>query len=279
MPRGLRRSLLPTALCLLAWTACAEGDADRGLLLATTTSVHDSGLLGEILPEFERRSGLRVRVVAVGTGAALRMGERGDADVLLTHAPEGERELVASGAALARTPFMQNHFVIAGPAGDPAGVRGAASVEEAMRRAATAAYISRGDDSGTHRRERELLRAAGLREQGGWDGFASTGTGMGLTLQVAAERGAYVLSDIGTFLAFRERTGLEALSRPGPRLRNVYSLVRLSPERFGGRIDSRGALQLERFLLAPETRRRIAAFGRERFGQALFEPLPEPSAT
>ena len=275
--RSPGRRLL-AALCLAGWTACGGGEPERGLLLATTTSVHDSGLLDALLPEFERRSGLRVRVVAVGTGAALRMGARGDADLLLTHAPGGERELVASGAAVARTPFMRNHFAIVGPPEDPAGVREAASAPDALRRIAAlpAPYASRGDDSGTHRRERELLREAGLPEDGGWPGFASTGTGMGLTLQVAGERRAYALSAAGTSLAFRERPGLAALSRPGPRLLNEYSAVRLSPERFGERIDARGALLLERYLASPEAGRRIAAFGRERFGRPLFEPVAAP---
>jgi tungstate transport system substrate-binding protein len=272
----IRRILLPLLISLpvgFALSGCARDDTN--LLLATTTSVRDSGLLDTLLPVFLERTGIHVHVVAVGSGAALRMGSDGNADVLLTHAPEGEEELVASGAALARRPFMENHFVIAGPAEDPARVREAASAAEMYRRIAASAspYVSRGDDSGTHRREQALLREAQLGIEGGWPGFASTGAGMGITLQVAGERRAYVLSDLGTFLAFAERVGLEPLSKPTPELRNVYSVLRIDPERFAGRINAAGAEQFESFLLAPETQRAIAAYGRERFGRPLFRPL------
>jgi tungstate transport system substrate-binding protein len=195
--------------------------------------------------------------------------------VLLTHAEGGEKELVASGAAIARRPFMENYFVIAGPASDPAGVRDAASAEEAMGRIAArpSPYVSRGDDSGTHRREQALLRGAGLDPVGGWEGFTSTGSGMGLTLQVAGERRAYTLSDLGTFLAFEKRVDLTALSKPDPSLRNVYSVLRISPQRFPGRIQAEPAARFEAFLLDKDTQRRIGEFGREKYGRPLFEPL------
>ena len=262
--------LLVLALALLPPVAAA----DESLLLATTTSVRDSGLLDELLPGFTEQTGIRVRVVAVGTGAALRMGAEGNADLLLTHAPAAEEKLVASGAALGRTPFMENHFVIAGPKPDPARVGEAGSPAEAYRRIAAlpAPYVSRGDDSGTHKREVALLTAAELDSRGGWVGFATTGSGMGLTLQVAGEREAYVLSDIGTFLAFQETTGLVALSRPAPSLRNVYALLRVSPVRFP-RVRAGAAERLEAFFLEHATQQRIAAFGRERFGRPLFRPL------
>jgi tungstate transport system substrate-binding protein len=261
------------ALLLCALAGC--GSRDEQILLATTTSVRDSGLLDTLLPVFLERTGTRVRVVAVGSGAALRMGADGNADVLLTHAPEGEQALVASGAAPGRRPFMENHFVIAGAAEDPANVRGAASAAEAYRRIAAsgAAYVSRGDDSGTHRREQALLREAGLDAEGGWPGFASSGGGMGLALQVAGERRAYVLSDLGSVLAFAQRVDLEALSKPTPDLRNVYSVLRIDSERFAGRVNAEGAQRFEAFLLDPDTQRRIGAFGRERYGRPLFRPL------
>ncbi len=264
-------SIAAPLLCALA------GCGPRGdqILLATTTSVQDTGLLDTLLPVFLERTGIRVRVVAVGSGAALRMGADGNADVLLTHAPEGEEALVASGAVLARRPIMENHFVIAGPEEDPANVRGAASAAEAYRRiaASRAAYVSRGDDSGTHRREKALLREAGVDAVGNWPGFTSTGTGMGGTLQVAGERRAYVLSDLGTFLAFAQRVGLVALTEPSPDLRNVYAILRVNPERFPGRVNAEGAQRFEAFLLDPDTQRRIGAFGRERYGRPLFRPL------
>lgn len=261
-------------------TAGSAAGAERKLLLATTTSVQDSGLLDALLPGFEKRTGIDVQVVAVGTGAALRMGADGNADVLLTHAPEAEKKLVESGAAVSRIPFMENYFVLVGPPGDPAGVRAADSPEEALRRIAKlpAPYVSRGDDSGTHKREVALLKGAGLDPAGGWPGFMKTGSGMGLTLQVAGEKKAYALSDIGTFLAFQKRIGLDSLTKPSPSLRNVYSVLRVDPERFPG-IRAADAILFQSWLLEPATQELIGAYGVARFGQPLFTPLhPEVPA-
>lgn len=261
---------------VLVLLAAVPGGGEPGgsLLLATTTSVRDSGLLDDLLPGFSESTGIRVRVVAVGSGAALRMGAEGNADALLTHAPAGEKELLESGAVESRTPFMENYFVIAGPEQDPADVRAAGSPAEAYRRlaAASAAYVSRADDSGTHRRERALLKEAGLDPEAGWPGFARTGSGMGLTLQVAGEKRAYVLSDLGTFLAFRERVDLSSLSVAAPSLRNVYSILRVSSQRLP-RANAEAASKLEAYLLERPTQERLAEFGRERFGRSLFTPL------
>jgi len=266
------RCLLVAALAALACSDQVSEEAD--LLLVTTTSVRDSGLLSALTPAFQERTGIRAQVVAVGSGAALRMGRDGDADVLLTHAPEGEDALVASGAASSREPVMENYFVIAGPPEDPAGVRDASSPADAMRRIAdaTAPFVSRGDDSGTHRREVALFEEAGLDPADGWSGFARSGAGMGQTLEVAGERRAYVLSDIGTFLAFRERIELESLSQPAPSLRNVYSVVRVNPDRLDP-VRAERAEKFEAFMLDAETQQMIAEFGRERFGRSLFRPL------
>jgi tungstate transport system substrate-binding protein len=280
--RRLCRAWAPIALSGLLLAGSTSAEETRSLLVATTTSLRDSGLLDALLPRFREETGIRVRVVAVGSGAALRMGRDGNADLLLTHAPAGERELVESGAVLARRPFMQNHFVVIGPPEDPADVRSAADAPEALRRIASesATWVSRGDDSGTHRRERELLRMAGLDPDARWAGFASTGSGMGPTLQVAGERRGYTLSDLGTFLAFEERIGLVPLSKEEPSLRNVYSVLRVDPARFPeGRVRAEEAAALEEFLLAPETQARIGAFGRSLHGQPLFVPLaPGPEA-
>jgi len=287
----MRRGSLLSRLCVLLLGAALAGPvpvdgrartdvADRKLLLATTTSVRDSGLLDTLVPVFQDRTGYHLQVVAVGTGAALRMGAEGNADVLVTHAPEAEREIVATGALIDRRPFMQNHFVIAGPAADPADVAGADSPEQALQRIARAQapFVSRGDDSGTHKREVALLRAAGLDPAGGWPGFVRTGAGMGLSLQVAGERRAYLLSDLGTFLAFRDRTELVALSRPSDSLLNVYSVLRVDPERFAGRVDAEGARLFADFLVGPDAQRLIGEFGRERFGRPLFTPIARESA-
>ncbi len=172
--------------------------------------------------------------------------------------------------------------MIAGPPEDPAGVRNASSPADAIRRIADASarFVSRGDDSGTHRREVALLKEAGLDPAGNWPGFVRSGAGMGQTLQIAGERRAYVLSDIGTFLAFRERIELESLSQPDPSLRNVYSVVRVNPDRLDP-VRAERAKQLEAFLLDSETQLMIAGFGRERFGRPLFRPLhlePRPAS-
>jgi tungstate transport system substrate-binding protein len=272
--------ILSSIALLVVYVFGCSPDEER-LLLATTTSVRDSGLLDTLLPVFQERTRIRVQVVAVGSGAALRMGADGNADVLLTHAPEGEQELVGSGAAISREPFMENHFVIAGPSADPAGVRGAASAADAYRRIAEsgATYVSRGDDSGTHRREVALLREAGLAADGSDANFVRTGLGMGLTLEVAGERSGYVLSDLGTFLAFERHIGLEILSRPTPELRNVYSVLRISAERFGERINAESAREFLQFLLEPDIQQRIGEYGREKLGRPLFRPLHLDDAT
>ncbi len=283
-PFSAIRSRIPYLLvALLALLACSEKATDEGeLLLVTTTSVRDSGLLAALLPAFQERTGVRAQIIAVGSGAALRMGRDGNADVLLTHAPDGEKALVASGAAISRRPVMENYFVIAGPPEDPAGVRDASSPADAFRRIAdsSARFASRGDDSGTHRREVALMKEAGLDPDARWPGFSSSGAGMGQTLQIAGEKRSYILSDIGTFLAFQKRIELEALSKPAPSLRNVYSVLRVNPDRLDP-VRAERAEQFEAFMLDPETQRQIADFGRERFGRPLFRPLhlepwPEP---
>ena len=248
---------------------------ERSLILATTTSVRDSGLLDALLPAFAERTGIRVKVIAVGTGAALRMGREGDADLLLTHAPTAEQVLVDEGIVTRRTPFMENHFVIAGPVADPAGVHDAASPEAAIARVFErgAKWVSRADDSGTHKREQALFRAAGLDPDADRPGLVRSGSGMGLSLQIAGQRRAYILSDIGTFLAFRERVALEALSKPSPALRNVYSILQLDAARFPRPLHTAEAEALEAYLLEPAVRSEIERFGAERFGRALFTPI------
>ena len=248
---------------------------DRSVILATTTSVRDSGLLEAILPDFEKRTGIEVRVIAVGTGAALRMGREGDVDLLLTHAPAAEMKLVEEGVVTRRTPFMENFFVIAGPAEDPARVGEASSPSDAIRRVARtrSRWVSRADDSGTHKKEKSLFRAAGLKEDEEWEGLDRTGTGMGLSLQVAGEFRAYILSDIGTFLAFQDRTHLVVLSHPADSLRNVYSILQLDSTRFDRPLATSAARELERYFLDEDTQDRIGRFGLERFGRPLFMPL------
>ncbi len=264
------------SMLLLATTLATPlaSAADRSMILATTTSVRDSGLLDALLPSFTEQTGIAVRVIAVGTGAALRMGREGNADLLLTHAPDSEQSLVDEGIARRRTPFMENFFVIAGPKHDPVDVAHARSPEEAIEKiaGAKAGWVSRSDDSGTHKREKSLFEASGLDPDADWEGLVRTGSGMGLSLQVAGERRTYILSDIGTFLAFESRVELVALSSPAPSLRNTYSILQLYSDRFERPLRSAEAEALEDFLLDASTQAQIGNFGRERFGRALFTP-------
>jgi tungstate transport system substrate-binding protein len=271
---GSKRSIATICLLMLVLNGPA-GAEDETLLLATTTSVRDTGLLDALLPTFTGETGIRVKPIAVGTGAALRMGAEGNVDVLLTHAPEAEQKLIRSGALVERQPFMENFFVIVGPPKDPVGVEEAENAVDAYRRiaAAEAAYVSRGDNSGTHKRERALLRAAGLDPAGGWPGFAQTGSGMGRTLQVANERSSYTLSDIGTYLAYADKLTIRSLSKPDAELRNVYSVLRVNEKRFKRKIHADGAKRFAAFLVREDTQATIGAFGVERFKRPLFTPL------
>jgi len=270
------RPALAIALCILVSGLACGPDPERTLDLATTTSVRDSGLFEALLPVFEEQSGLAVRLVAVGSGAALRMGADGAVDVLVAHAPPGEREMVEAGLLVDRRPFMRNHFVIAGPPRDPAGIRGMDAIRALARLAGEQApWVSRDDDSGTHRREQALLEAAGLAPEADWPGAERTGAGMAATLQVAGEKRAYVISDVGTFVRLRDHVDLVALSDPDdPHLENVYSVLRPAPERFPeDHLNVAGAKAFATFLTAPGTAERSESFGDDGRGGPLFVPL------
>lgn len=250
--------------------------APEEVILATTTSVRDSGLLDLLLPAFQNKTGLAVKLIAVGSGAAIQMARDGNADLVLSHAPEAEEKLVADGFALERRPLAENYFLLAGPPDDPAKVREAASAVEAVKRiaAAQAPFASRADQSGTHQRERELFEAAGLDPEAHSPWMIRTGAGMGATLQVAAERRAYLLTDSGTFRSLRARLDLVPLTGPDPALRNVYSLLRVAPGKFAaGQIHADAATKLADHLLSVETREVIQRFGAEGGEGPLFTPL------
>ncbi|MFQ5888567.1 MAG: substrate-binding domain-containing protein [Gemmatimonadota bacterium] len=265
-----RARCAPLLLGLLSLASVGCGGGPRPLLVGATTSVHDSGLFDELIPAFEAaQPELSVKVIAVGSGEALALGRRGDVDVLVVHAPAAEREFVEAGYGHDRTPFMRNDFVIAGPAEDPAGARGAESAAAALRTIARleTLFVSRGDGSGTHLRERELWEAAGVEPSGSW--YREIGQGMGATLQVASERRAYLLTDRATLVGMGRSLDLEVLVEGDSLLRNFYSVIEVSD---AGNAD--GAHAFARWLTSPEGIRRIDAFGRERFGVGLFSPLP-----
>jgi tungstate transport system substrate-binding protein len=282
MPRlGLGRARAIALLLAAAVSPPAPaGRQARDVVLATTTSTRDTGLLDSLVPVFERRTGYRVKVVAVGSGQALAMGRRGDADVVLSHAPDAERALMDSGYFVRRRLVMHNEFLIVGPPSDPAGIRGLRDAAAAFRRIAErgAPFVSRGDESGTHQREQRLWRKAGLAVPRGRPWYVESGHGMGETMQIASEKRAYTLADIGTYLAWRAKLELVPLVEGDPELYNVYHVLELNP-RNAPRINLAGGTAFADFLVAPETQRLIGAFGRARFGQSLFVPdagRPDP---
>jgi tungstate transport system substrate-binding protein len=259
-------------LALLVLAACgspaAGSAAERSLILATTTSTQDSGLLDDLLPAFTEATGWAVKPVAVGSGQAIEMGRRGEADVVLVHSPAAEEGYVAEGTAGRRLLVMHNDFVLLGPDADPAGVRGVPA-DEAMRRiaAAGAVFVSRGDESGTHARERSLWEEAGVTPGAPW--YQETGQGMGATLRVAAEKSGYTLADRGTYLT--QPGGLALLVAGDPGLLNVYHVIEVT-KGAGEQVQPDGAAAFADWITGPDAQRRIGEFGRERYGQPLFVP-------
>lgn len=245
------------------------------VLLATTTSTRDAGLLDSLLPIFERKTGYSVKVIAVGSGQALAMGRRGDADLVLSHAPDAERVLRDSGYFVNRRLVMHNDFLIVGPAADPAGLRGMNDAPAALRRIAErrATFISRGDQSGTHLLEQRLWKRIGMvppppvREP--W--YIESGQGMAATLQMADQKHGYTITDRATYLAWRDKLQLVPQVEGDSILYNVYHVMEVNP-RNAPRVNTTGARALADFLVAPETQSLIGDFGRARFGQSLFVP-------
>jgi tungstate transport system substrate-binding protein len=241
------------------------------VLLATTTSTRDAGLLDSLLPVFERRTGLKVKVIAVGSGQALEMGRRGDADVVLAHAPDAERVLADSGYLLRRRLVMHNDFLVVGPASDPAGLRGMNEAVAAVRRLAArqVLFVSRGDRSGTHLLEQKLWRLAGVRLPAEGEWYVESGQGMAATLQMADQKRAYTLTDRATYLAWRDKLQLVPLTEGDTLLYNVYHVMEVNP-RNAPRLNAAGGRALADFFVSPEAQALIAEFGRPRFGQSLF---------
>lgn len=251
------------------------GAGPQSLVLATTTSTQDTGLLDLLVPRFEKQTGLKLKVIAVGTGQALELGRRGDADVLLVHAPSAERKFMDEGHGESRKRVFYNDFVLVGPEEDPARVRKAGSLTAAMAAIARpqGAFISRGDDSGTHQKEQALWKLAGREPEGKW--YLSAGAGMAEALRMASEKRAYTLADRGTFLALSRTLKLRVLYEGSPDLRNPYTVIVVNPGKHPG-VNAVGARRLAAFLLQPETRRLIGEFGESRFGQPLFHTWSFP---
>jgi len=239
------------------------------LILATTTSTQDSGLLEVLVPLFEGQTGYRVKVIAVGSGQALAMAERGEADAVLAHAPSAEKKLVDAGLVTGYKLVMHNDFVLVGPAADPAHVKGTASALEALKKVATAGatFVSRGDDSGTHRLEQELWQKAGIKPSGAW--YLQSGTGMAKTLAIASEKDGYTIADRATYLAQRKVVQGGILVEGDPVLSNIYHVMQVNPEKFS-KVNGTGGSAFVRFMLDKATQQIIAEFGKDKYGQPLF---------
>ena len=268
-PTRAALSSLLTLLLVVVLPACGGGG---DLILATTTSTQDTGLLDVLIPMFEGQSGYRVKTIAVGSGQALAIGERGEADVLLTHAPEAEEAFMAAGHGANRRLVMHNDFIIVGPAADPAGIRGLAAAAEAFRRIAErgSRFLSRGDDSGTHKKELELWEEVDIDPSGrGW--YLETGIGMGQTLFIAFDKQGYTLSDRATYLAFRPRIDLAVLVEGDPDLRNVYHVIQVNPQKHAS-VNVKGAQAFVEFMVSSQVQKIIGEFGVREYGQPLFIP-------
>ena len=260
------------ALLASALLACVELRAAPAptLRLATTTSTENSGLLRFLLPRFEAASGLRVHVIAVGTGKAMKLGENGDVDVILAHSRPDEERFVALGYGVHRRDVMYNDYVLVGPKADPAGIRGQRDVVAAMRRIleSKSTFVSRGDDSGTDKMEKSYWELVGRRPEGRQ--YLSAGQGMGEVLTMAGNLNAYTLSDRATYGAYRARVGLELLVEGDSRMFNPYGVIAVNPARYPD-ANHRGALQLIEWLTGAEGRRAIAEFRVN--GEQLFFPV------
>lgn len=278
MRTGVRALALAAALGL---AACGGGGSEpargggtsaesRPVVLATTTSTQDSGLLDELIPAFEADAGVTVKTVAVGSGQAIAMGRRGEADVVLSHSPVAERELMDSGVAGSREIVMHNDFLLLGPDSDPARAGGRTARDAfaaiAERRAP---FVSRGDESGTHAKELSLWEAAGVKPHGAW--YLETGSGMGATLAVAAEKDAYVLSDRATYLSNPQARDLAVTVDGGAGLINLYHVIDINSDA-GSRVNAEGGDAFARWVVSKPAQELIGAFGAEQYGQALFTP-------
>jgi tungstate transport system substrate-binding protein len=256
----------PTALA-----ASPTVPANPEVILATTTSTRDTGLLDTLIPLFEAQTGYKVKMVAVGSGQALEMGAAGDADVLLVHSPTAEEDFMTQGNGKERLLVMHNDFIIVGPASDPAGIRGETVAADALSKIATtqAVFVSRGDNSGTNTKELGLWKKVGITPEGEW--YVQTGQGMGDTLRITSEMEGYTLADRGTYLSLKDTLALEILVEGDSALLNVYHVITINPDKFS-KVNYEGALAFANFIVSPDIQKIIGEFGVDKYGQPLFFP-------
>jgi len=269
------RRLLSFVVALIlsvAVTASAQAPGSKTVILSTTTSTQDSGLLDVLLPLFEKQSGYTVKAISVGTGQALALAARGEADVTLAHAPAVEKKYVTEGKMHDRRLVMYNDFLVIGPEADPAKIRGEKSVVAALKKIAEtgARFVSRGDKSGTHVLEQTLWKAAGLTPAAPW--YIESGQGMGSTLGIANDRQAYTLTDRATMLAFSKRVALKPMVEGDKLLLNVYSVMEVNPAN-GPKVNTAGGKAFADWMLSSETQAVIKTFGVDKYGQPLFVPV------
>jgi tungstate transport system substrate-binding protein len=274
MNSRLRKRVLSAGFtALLVFTAVISAQAQpKTIILATTTSTQDSGLLDVLIPLFEKKAGFFVKTIAVGSGQAMTMGQKGEADVLLVHSPDAEKKFVAEGYGINRRIIMHNDYIIVGPAEDPAKLKGSKPTTAAFKKIASAQalFLSRGDNSGTHSKERSIWKAAGVDpEKEKW--YQQTGLGMGQTLNVASEKKGYTLADRGTYLAIKKNLSLDILVEGDAILLNVYHVIEVNPAKWP-KVNAAGAKAFSDFMVAKETQNIIKTFGVEKFGGALFFP-------
>lgn len=267
-------------LCITAVFALAifmssvEGaqPAQKNIILATTTSTQDSGLLDELIPIFQKKTGYFVKTIAVGSGQAMAMGAKGEADVLLVHSPAAEKQFMAEGNGVNRRLVMHNDFIIVGPPSDPAKIKGMKKGADAFKKIASSGslFISRGDNSGTHAKEKDIWKAAGVNYEGQkW--YQQTGLGMGETLNVAAEKNAYTLTDRGTYLALKKNLGLVTLVEGDAILLNIYHVIEVNPKKWP-KVNYAGGKAFADFMVSKSTQAVIKKFGVKKYGSPLFFP-------
>jgi tungstate transport system substrate-binding protein len=260
-------------LTLLFFSGITPGNAQqKTIILATTTSTQDSGLLDVLLPIFEKKTGYFVKTIAVGSGQAMAMGQKGEADVLLVHSPDAEKKFMAEGYGINRRLVMHNDFIVVGPAEDPAKIKGVKSSQEAFKKIASAQalFVSRGDNSGTDAKEKAIWKATGIKPEGEkW--YQQTGLGMGQTLNVAAEKKGYTLADRGTYLAMKKNLNLDILVEGDAILLNIYHVIEVNPTKWP-KVNTTGAKAFSDFMVSRETQDMIKTFGVDKFGSALFFP-------
>jgi tungstate transport system substrate-binding protein len=250
-------------------TSAPSPAGSKDIILATTTSTQDSGLLDVLVPAFEEATGYNVKTVAVGSGAALKLGEEGNADVLMVHSPAAEKTFMEGGFGINRQLLMHNMFLVVGPPADRAGVNGTTSGKDAFAKIADSksTFVSRGDGSGTETREKSIWKAAGITPEGDW--YIQSGQGMGPTLQIASEKKGYTLTDKATWLASKANLDLQAMVEKDPVLLNVYHMIQVNPDKWP-KVNAAGAAAFSQFVLSPEGQKIIDEFGVDKFGEQLF---------